>query len=186
MISLAELRNRLRFWRRADRIGPDVPTTHWRLHFKSTMSAFCKSKFMHFGSSAEVRPGAYLIGCSRISLGARVVIRPGCMFFADPRPDGCGILIEDDVLIGSGVHIYTNNHRFGDVSQPIYDQGHLPSKAVTVRRGAWLGANVILLPGVTVGENAVVGAGSVVTGDIPPRTVAVGAPARVVKIVGQD
>jgi acetyltransferase-like isoleucine patch superfamily enzyme len=184
MIGLGELHERLRFWRAADRLGPDIPTTHWRLHFKSTMERFCKSRLAHFGEGADIRPGAYLIGLSRISLGEGVVVRPGCMFFADPREGGAGIVIEDKVLLGSAVHIYTNNHRFDDPAAPIYDQGHRPSQQVTIRRGAWIGAGAILLPGVTVGNNAVVAAGSVVTRDVPARTVAAGVPAKVIKTIG--
>lgn len=178
---LDEFRERVRFWAEADRLGPDVPWTHWRLHFKSTMRTLCARRFAHFGDGAEFRPGAYAIGCSKIALGRRVVIRPGCMFFADPREEGAGITIEDDVMLGSGVHIYVHNHRFDDVTRPIIDQGHYASRPVRIARGAWVGAASVLLPGVTIGENAVVGAGSVVTRDVPAFTVAAGNPAKVLK-----
>lgn len=181
MIGVNELIERIRFWRTADRIGPDVPLTHWRLHFKSTMRALCRRRFARFADDAEVRPGVYVIGCSRVSLGAAVVLRPATMLFADPREGGAGIDIEDYALIGSGVHIYVSNHRFDDPTRPVYFQGHLPSKAVVVRTGAWIGANAILLPGVNVGANAVVAAGSVVTRDVPARTVVAGTPARVIR-----
>jgi acetyltransferase-like isoleucine patch superfamily enzyme len=177
----SEFRSRVAFWRRADRVGPDVPTTHWRLYFNSTMSALCTEKFAKFGKGAEFRPGAYAVVCSKISLGDRVVIRPGCMLFADPREGGNGITIENDVMLGSGVHIYVSNHRFDDTQRPIIDQGHLDSRPVTIKAGSWVGANCVILPGVTIGENAVVGASSVVTRDIPPRTLAVGNPAKVIK-----
>lgn len=178
---LYEILSRFRFWSHADRLGPDVPLNHWRLHFKSTMLQLCERKFARFGSGAEFRPGAYAVGCSKISLGARVVIRPGCMLFADPRDGGAGIVINDDVMLGSGVHIYVHNHRFEDTAEPIINQGHYPSRAVVIERGAWVGANSVLLPGVVVGENAVIGAGSVVTKSVPPRCVAAGNPARVIK-----
>ena len=181
MTFLAELRDSLRFWRVADRIGPDVPLTHWRLYFKSSMRELCRTNFRRFGVDAEFRPGAYAVSCSKISLGDRVVIRPGCMFFADPRENGAEIVVEDNVMLGSGVHIYVHNHRFDDPSLPIIDQGHYASKPVVLKRGCWIGAGAIILPGVTVGENAVVGAGSIVTRDIPAFTVAAGNPARVLK-----
>jgi len=181
MSILGELPSRLKFWREADRLGPDVPTTHWQLHFKSAMLRIARRKFAGFGEGAEFRPGAYAVVCSKISLGRRVVVRPGCMLFADPRPEGAGITIEDDAMMGSGVHIYVANHRFDDLSRPIIEQGHYESKPVRVCRGAWIGANSILLPGVTIGENAVVGAGSVVTRDVPPYCVAAGSPAKVIK-----
>lgn len=183
---ISEFRSRLSFWRAADRIGPDVPTSHWRLYFKSTMKRLCEDKFLHFGAGAEFRPGAYAIACSKISLGRRVVIRPGCMLFADPARDGAGIVIEDDAMLGSGVHIYVGNHRFDDVTKPIIDQGHYPSEPVRLMKGAWVGANCVLLPGVTVGEGAVVGAGSIVARDVPPHCVAAGNPARVIRQLADD
>ena len=178
---ISEFFGLLRFWRDADRLGPDIPWTHWRLHAKSLMRQLCCAKFKHFGEGAEFRAGAYAICCSKISLGKRVVVRPGCMLFADPRPDGAGIVIEDDVMMGSGVHIYVANHRFDDPMLPIIDQGHYPSRSVRLERGCWLGALTVVLPGVTVGRNAVVGAGSVVTKDVPAGAVFAGVPARQVK-----
>lgn len=176
-----ELWERVHYWRQADRLGPDIPWTHWRLHFKSTARALCAQKFKSFGSGAEFRPGAYAIGCSKIQIGAKVVIRPATMLFADPRPNGAGIVIEDLVLIGSGVHMYTANHRFDDPNRPIFDQGHTDSEAVILRRGCWVGAGAILLAGVEIGESAVVGAGSVVTKPCPPGVLVAGNPARVIK-----
>lgn len=178
---ISEIRERLRFWGAADRLGPDILLTHWRLHFKSTMRRLCESRFRRFGASAEFRPGAYAICCSKISLGNRVVIRPGCMLFADSRYGGAGITIADDVLLGSGVHIYVHNHKFDDPPVPIIDQGYYGSKPVTLESGSWIGAGAIILPGVTVGRNAVVGAGSVVTRDVPPFTLVAGNPARVIR-----
>jgi acetyltransferase-like isoleucine patch superfamily enzyme len=148
------------------------------------MRALCAAKFKHFGAEAEWRPGAYAVACSKISLGNRVIIRPGCMLFADPRAGGAEIVIEDDVMIGSGVHIYVHNHRFDDPDIPIIDQGHYPSTPVILKRGCWVGANAVILPGITVGENAVVGAGSVVTRSIAARMLAAGNPAKTIREIG--
>lgn len=175
---LKKVRERLRFWATTDRLGPDIPLTHWQLHFPDTMRRLCKKKFRFFADTAEFRPGAYAIFPSEISIGDRVVIRPGTMLFADP---GVGITIEDGVLMGSGVHIYTTDHRFDQPGVPVIDQGYVPSLPVVLKRGCWIGANAILLKGVTIGENSVVGAGSVVTRDVPPNVLVVGTPARVVR-----
>jgi acetyltransferase-like isoleucine patch superfamily enzyme len=188
-MKLAEFIQRYRFWRDADRIGPDMLGTHWRLYFKTTMKEMCKQKFMAFGEGSEFRPGAYAECCSKISIGRNVVVRPGSYLFADAADGGGGIIIEDDVLIGSGVHFYTNNHAFSDPNRPIIDQGYpKPSikDSINIRRGAWIGAGVIILPGVTVGKNSVIGAGSVVTRDVLEFSVAVGNPARVVKQLKRD
>ncbi|HWV71406.1 MAG TPA: acyltransferase [Pseudosphingobacterium sp.] len=173
--------NYIRFWNNADRIGPDMPSTYWRLFFKGTMVKLCKKKFKHFASSAEIRPGAYIVGCSKISIGEKVVIRPGCMIHGASSNLDTSITIEDDAMLGSGCHIYVSNHTFKNPNVPIIDQGHDPSKPVVIKKGAWLGANVILLPGVIIGENAVVAAGSVVTKDVPGRTVFAGVPAKMIK-----
>lgn len=179
---IRELRKKLKFWRSADRLGPDIPSTHWRLHFQSTMLKLCKEKFYHFDETAQFRAGAYAVGCSRISIGKRVVIRPcSHLHGASDSSKDVMITIEDDVLIGSGVHIYVTNHNFDNPDIPIYYQGHYPSEPVTLKKGCWLGANVIILPGVTVGENSVVAAGSVVTKSVPDRVLVGGIPARIIK-----
>lgn len=99
------------------------------------------------------------------------------MLFADPRDGGKGIIIEDDVLIGSGVHFYVNSHSFRNPNKAIIDQGHSDSKEINIERGTWIGAKAIILPGVRIGSIAVVGAGSIVTKSVSPRTVVVGTPA---------
>lgn len=178
---LGMIYNKIKFDTTSDRIGPDLPFSHWKLYFKTLMRKICQSKFKYFADNAEIRPGVYVIGCSKISVGERVVLRPSTMLFADPTENGAGITIEKDVLIGSGVHFYVNNHKYDNPYVPIIDQGHYPSKEITVRKGAWIGANVILLPGVIIGENTVVAAGSVVTKSLPARVLAAGVPAKVIK-----
>jgi acetyltransferase-like isoleucine patch superfamily enzyme len=176
-----EIIDKIKLWKDTDRIGPDIPFTHWRLHFKSTMSKLCKRKFYKFGNQAEFRAGAYAIGCSNISIGNRVVIRPNTMFFAESETISPSIIIEDDVMMGSGVHFYINNHRFDLNHIPLIDQGYYEDQQIVLKKGCWLGANVIVLPGVTIGENTVVGAGAVVTKSIPARVVAAGNPAKIIK-----
>jgi len=176
---------RISFWKNADRLGPDIPINHWKLYFPILMRSLCKKKFLSFSDSAELRPGAYVVGCSKISIGSSVVIRPQSMLFADNSENGKGIIIEDDVLLGSGVQIYTHDHAFDDPMISIIDQGYSNSREIVIKEGCWIGANSIILAGVTIGENAVVGAGSVVTKSIPARVVAAGNPARVIKVIEQ-
>jgi carbonic anhydrase/acetyltransferase-like protein (isoleucine patch superfamily) len=183
---VTEFVRKWRFWLTADRLGPDMPLTQIRLYAPSSMRKLCEKMFQKFGDGAEFRPGAYAICCSKISIGNRVVIRPGTMLFADPRENGMGIIVEDDVLIGSGVHLYCANHRYDNPDMPIIDQGHYASKQIVLKRGCWIGANAIILSGVTIGYNAVIGAGSVVTRDIPDRVVAAGNPARIIREISQQ
>ena len=167
-----EFISRLKFWLNTDRLGPDIPTSHWLLYFPNLANKLCKKKFKKFSNSAQIRPGAYIINCSKVSIGNRVIIRPNTMIFGDEE-----IIIEDDVLIGSGVHIYTGNHEFQNPNIPIIDQGHSKAKKVIIKKGSWIGANVIILPGITVGENSVIGAGSVVTKNVGAYTLVAGNPA---------
>jgi acetyltransferase-like isoleucine patch superfamily enzyme len=177
-----DIYKKIKFCINTDRIGPDIPFTHWKLHFQNQMLSLCKRKFKKFSNSAQVRAGAYIVGCSKIEIGDRVIIRPSTMLFGETVLDmECSIKIEDDVMIGAGVHIYVNNHKFDDTNIPLIDQGYYPDEPVILKRGCWIGAYAIILPGVTVGENSVVGAGSIVTKSIPDRVVAVGNPAKVVR-----
>ena len=178
---LTDFIKKRKFDKKVDRLGPDIPFTHWKLFFKKSMLKLCKNKFKSFSDTSEFRPGAYAVVCSKISIGKRVVIRPGTMLLADPAENGAGITIEDDVLIGSGVHFYVGNHNFENPKIPVIDQGHTASKPILLKKGCWIGANVTILPGVVIGENSVIGAGSVVTKSIPNNVVAVGNPCKVLK-----
>ena len=166
------------YWSQSDRIGPDIPSNHWKLHFKGLMYKLCKKKFRYFTETSEFRPGAYAIFCSKISIGKRVIIRPLTMLFADY--DGL-ILIKDDVMLGSGVQIYVNNHNYENSSLPIIDQGYGECRNVVLESGCWVGANAIILPGVTVGKNSVVAAGSVVQWSVPDYAVVAGNPAKEIR-----
>ncbi|WP_243766456.1 sugar O-acetyltransferase [Streptomyces sp. GC420] len=97
--------------------------------------------------------------------------------------DCAPIVIGSDVRMGPRCQLYTADHPHGaELRRGAWES----AKPIRIEDGAWLGGGVIVLPGVTVGANAVVGAGSVVTGDIPANAVAVGNPARVVRTVDQD
>ncbi|HHQ4611699.1 TPA: acyltransferase [Aeromonas veronii] len=178
MILIRDIYKKIKFCKVADRIGPDMPFSHWKLHFRSSMFSFCRKKFKYFGDGADFRAGAYAVNCSNISIGRNVVVRPSTMFFADQYAQ---IIIEDNVMMGAGVHFYVNNHKFDRRDIPLIEQGYYPSKDIIVREGAWIGANSIILPGVVIGKNAVIGAGSIVTKSVQDFCVAAGNPAKIIK-----
>jgi acetyltransferase-like isoleucine patch superfamily enzyme len=179
MLSLKHL-----FTNGSDRIGPDFPLTHVLLFNKFLMRILCKRKLQYFGIDAEVRPFSYLVGCSKISIGNGTVIRPGSVLMAEVEDlSGGSIVIEDNVLLGGNCSIYASNHEFRDRSKKISGQGHKFYQDVRIESGSWIGANVIILPGVVIGQHSVVGAGSVVTKSIPPFRVAVGNPAKIIKCI---
>lgn len=91
-----------------------------------------------------------------------------------------GIQIKNNVLLASHIHFISNHHEYEDVYKPIKEQGDKSAKIV-VEENAWIGINVVIFSGVTIGRNSVIGTGSVVKNDIPPYSVAVGNPACVVK-----
>lgn len=159
-----------------DRLGPDVGKWTWWHKYWSNRR--CKRVFWHWDEGAELRPGAYVIHPERIWVGRDVVIRPGTMLMAD---EYASIFIGDNVLLGPGIKIVVNNHSHNNPNKAIVDQGYEASEDVYIEDGAWIGYDVILLPGVIVGRNAVVGAGSVVTKDVPEGEVWAGNPARCIK-----
>ena len=123
----------------------------------------------------QVGENTLIFGQLTAVLPKNVTIGSGCTIM-----DGCvmmgagGITIENNVLIGAQVKLISNNH-------DIYDRPVLTVKPVLIKEGAWIGAGVSILPGVTVGKYAVVGTNSVVTKDIPDYAVAVGIPAKIIK-----
>ena len=107
----------------------------------------------------------------RIKMGKNVMINSNLLAMARG-----GITIEDDVQIAANVQLLTNNH------DP-YERMVLPCKPILIKKGAWIGAGATILPGICIGEHAIVGAASVVTKDVPDCAVVVGNPAKVVKML---
>lgn len=106
-----------------------------------------------------------------IQIGKNVFINHACSFL-----DMGGITIEDEVLIGPKVNLITENHPLNPA-----DRKSLISKPILIKRNAWIGANASILPGVTIGENAVVAAGAVVSRDVADNSIVGGVPAKLIK-----
>ena len=168
-------------------------------------SLLISGAFAHFGRKTVLMYPLRLEGETRIAIGDRVFIGPGS--WLQTLPDGennsvavsigkgtsvagaCvisavrSVQLEENVLLARNVYISDHMHKYTDTEIPVKAQGVEKIKPVLVKRGAWLGQNVVVCPGVTIGTGAVIGANSVVIEDIPDFSVAVGAPARVVKTI---
>ena len=90
-----------------------------------------------------------------------------------------GITIEDNVMIAANVQLISNNH------DP-YDRYVITCKPILIKEGAWIGAGATILPGVTIGKYAIIGANSIVSKNIPDYGVAVGSPAKVIKYLEKE
>ncbi len=128
--------------------------------------------FKKLGSSCLIYSGVYLTHTYGISIGSGGSITSGAAL--DGRG---GITIGDFVLIGPHVYVSSSNHSFKKISIPIAEQGH-NMKPVVIKDDVWIGANATILGGVTIGKGSVIGAGAVVTKDVPSYSIMGGVPAR--------
>lgn len=108
-----------------------------------------------------------------LHIGKNVFINSGCRF-----QDQGGITIGDGALIGHNVVMATLNH-----SEDPETRGNLHPAPIHIGRNVWIGASAAILPGVTIGDGAIVGAGSVVTRDVPENMIVTGVPARILRSV---
>ena len=128
----------------------------------------------NLGEGSSIAPPLSGACVSSVKIGKNVVINSNLLAMARG-----GINIEDNAMIAANVQLISNNH------DP-YDLWVLTCKPVLVRESAWIGAGATVLPGVCIGHHAIVGAGAVVTRDVPDYAVAVGNPARVVKWLDKE
>ncbi len=128
------------------------------------------------GEGSFIRPPFYCDYGDGIRIGARVFVNFSCVML-----DGAPIAIGDECLLAAGVQLITATHPIDPAARRAALEQALP---VTLADGVWLGAGVIVCPGVSIGENTVVGAGSVVTRSLPAGVVAFGNPARVAREIG--
>lgn len=129
--------------------------------------------FAYFGKDAIVRSPLYCDYGYNISIGERSFINFNCVFL-----DCAKITIGQEVQIAPGVHIYTASHPLKATQRR---SGMECARSVVIEDGVWLGGGSLVCPGVLIGENTVVGAGSVVTKSLPPNVLAVGNPCRVLR-----
>ena len=127
------------------------------------------------GKGTEIRPPFHVDFGTHITIGARCFVNFGLVAL-----DVAPITIGDDVQIGPNVQLLTPTH---PIEPGPRREKWESAEPITIGDNVWLGGGVIVLPGVTIGENTVVGAGSVVSRDLPANVVAVGNPARVIRTI---
>jgi len=157
--------------------------------------------FAEFGPRSVLQPPVRVAGEAGIAIGSDVWIGAGSWLQSLSEEDGVvlrigdgtsisgnvvisaahSVRLGDKVLLARGVYISDHVHNYGDTTRAVLDQGIGRLQPVEIGDGAWLGENVVVCPGVTIGRGAVVGANAVVTADVPDHSLAVGAPARVVR-----
>ena len=156
-----------------DLIAVHLPASHQKWSFGAKrLRAFCARHMLtSCGENVNVERharfgrGVTLGDCSGIGINASI---------------GEQTHIGSDVMMGPDCVIYTRNHRFDRLDIPMREQGYGPVEPVEIGDDCWIGGRVTILPGVHVGNGAVIAAGAVVTKDVPPYAVVGGVPAKII------
>ena len=127
--------------------------------------------------SFSLIPPFFATGGHETRVGRNVFVNQNCTFY-----DLGGLDIGDDVMIGPNVSIITSGHPL----EPAQRRAATIGKPIVIGRGVWIATGAIVIGGVTIGDNAVVAAGAVVTRDVPANTLVGGNPARVIRSIGED
>jgi len=134
-----------------------------------------KILFNKIGSNFHIDFKTYFRYPSQINIGSHVSINRGCSFYPGYKIKEAKIIIGDNVAIGPEVSFFAAGHNTQDIN--LQDTG----APIVVESNVWIGGRSIILQGVTIGEGAVVAAGSVVTKDVAPYTIVGGVPAKYIK-----
>ncbi|MGH2873823.1 MAG: acyltransferase [Solirubrobacteraceae bacterium] len=147
----------------------------WPLH--GDVLEMLRDGRLRIGEHALLEPNVWLTAPApgRIEIGAGTFLNLGVMVAALEL-----VAIGDHCMLANGCVVTDANHRYDDPSRPVTWQGFRGRGPTRIGDNVWCGANVVVTSGVTIGERCVIGSNSVVTADVPPHSVAVGAPARVV------
>ncbi|MBR3133121.1 MAG: acetyltransferase [Clostridia bacterium] len=134
----------------------------------------CKRIFKKCGKNVTIKSKAYFGDGINIEIDDYSQLGINCKVDND-------LIMGKYVLMGPDVVIFSTSHEYKDINIPMMNQGGKERKKVIVGDDVWIGTRVIILPGVKIGNHVIIGAGSIVTHDIPDYSVAVGSPARVVR-----
>lgn len=156
-----------------------INSKHWRpkgLVVHSGVTS--QSRYLEIGENVSIGRNCSFGGLGRIILSSRVVLN------RDTHLDSaCLIEIGENTLVGPDCYFVDSNH-IPTVSDELISSV-IESQSIVVGKNVWLGRGVTVLCGVKIGDNSVIGAGSVVTNEIPPSVIAAGVPARILKVIGE-
>lgn len=180
----------------ADQTLPDFPNNPKKLRIDLPRRIMNPER-IYFGNNVFIGPGSLLFAMthyptvsmqppdkklpvqhfdSKIIIGNNVTATEGLQIAACRE-----VNIGDDVMFASNVHINDGMHGYEHADEPYKYQKMFRIAPIKIKRGCWIGQNVVILPGVEIGEFTIIGANSVVTRSLPKQSIAVGAPAKVVK-----
>jgi acetyltransferase-like isoleucine patch superfamily enzyme len=132
---------------------------------------------LRIGEGTLLEPGCWLT----LAPAARIEIGAGCFLNRNTMLAALELIeIGDHTMFANGCFVGDSAHRFDDPERPITHQGFTSKGPVRIGSNCWFGANCVVTSGVTIGDRCVIGANSVVTHDLPPGTIAAGAPASVI------
>ena len=134
---------------------------------------WAKKIVSHCGKNANIEKNAFFT--PSLSIGDNSGIGIHCEVYGP-------VTIGNDVMMGPEVVIYTSGHRYDQIDIPMWKQGSTPVEPVMIGNDVWIGRRAMIMPGVTVGDGSIIGAGAVVTKNVPPYSIVGGVPARVIKM----
>jgi maltose O-acetyltransferase len=133
-----------------------------------------KNFLLRMGDDVKIHGGISLGSASKLEIGDRSSINIGCWVSNDT-------VIGSDVMLGPDVSIISSSHVFSDTSLSMREQGESVRRPVIIGDDVWIGTRAIILPGVKVGSHSIIGAGSVVTKDVPEWSIVGGNPAKIIR-----
>lgn len=154
---------------------PESNTRSGRLIWKRLRNSLARGFITSCGDNVNLEPHSYF--SLALQIGNRSGVGARSMLVGDIR-------IGNNVMMGTDCRMYTRNHAFDRLDVPMNQQGFTEVRPIIIEDDVWIGSNVIILPGVHVGTGAVIGAGAVVTKNVPDYAVVVGNPAKIVKYRG--
>ena len=140
----------------------------------ATRRLLLRTRVRKVGQNVTYEPSLRIFGGRAVEIGNNVSLTDALINVV-----GAQVMIEDEVFFGHGVMLITGSHDYRVFG--VQRQDAITGRSIRIGRGCWIGSRAIVLGGVTLGQDAVVAAGAVVTQDMPPRVIVAGMPARIIK-----